>query len=129
MVYSIMADKINNFTDLIAWQEARKIVLLIYKVTADFPKSEMFGLVNQMRRAVISITSNIAEGFSRQSYKEKLQFYSIACGSLTEIQNQLIASLDIEFIDKKTFDNIYEQTEKTHKIINGLIKYLRLKNS
>ncbi len=82
--------KIRSFTDLNAWKEGHKLVLEIYKFTQKFPKEEQFGLTNQLRRAVVSFTSNIAEGFSRNSYKEKLQFYSMALGSLTEVQNQLL---------------------------------------
>lgn len=114
--------KIVKFTDLDAWQQTHKLVLEIYEITKKFPKEEMFGLVNQMRRAVISITSNIAEGFSRNSFKEKLQFYSRAQGSVTELQNQLIAAKDIGYISEEEFSNIAQQTVKVHKIINGLIK-------
>ena len=74
--------KIKSFTDLKTWQEGHQIVILVYKITKEFPKEEIFGLVSQMRRAVVSITSNIAEGFGRQTYKEKVQFYYIAQGSL-----------------------------------------------
>lgn len=118
--------KIRTFTDLDAWKEAHKLVLIIYKITKIFPKEEMFGLTNQMRRAVISITSNIAEGFSRNSFKEKLQFYSMAQGSLTEVQNQLLAAKDIGYITEEDFNNIAEQSVKAHKIINGLIKKSKL---
>ena len=114
--------KIKSFTQLIAWQESHKLVIMIYKLTRDFPKDEIFGLVSQLRRAVISITSNIAEGFSRQSWKEKGQFFFIALGSLTEIQNQLLAARDIGYLDKKDFDNLAEQTVVANKLINGLIK-------
>ncbi|MEW6408249.1 MAG: four helix bundle protein [Patescibacteria group bacterium] len=75
--------KIKSFTDLNAWKEGHKLVLMVYDVTKSFPKEEQFGLSIQLRRAVISFTSNIAEGFSRNSYKEKLQFYSMALGFLT----------------------------------------------
>ncbi|MBI4599730.1 four helix bundle protein [Candidatus Uhrbacteria bacterium] len=74
-----------SFTDLKAWQEGHTLVLKIYKITQSFPKEEQFGLTNQLRRAAVSLTSNIAEGFGRGSYKEKAQFYSIALGSLTEV--------------------------------------------
>src|SRR3989344_224377 len=86
--------KIQSFTDLEVWRESHKLVLMVYKFTKNFPKNELFGLTSQLRRAVVSITSNIAEGFSRFSYKEKIQFYSIAFGSLTEVQNQLLISKD-----------------------------------
>ena len=114
--------KIKNFTDLDAWKEGHKLVLMIYQTTKTFPKKETFGLVSQMRRCVVSITSNIAEGFSRQSYREKVQFYSTSLGSTTELQNQLLVSRDIGYIKKKDFLAISEQAIKVHKIINGLIK-------
>ena len=115
-------EKIRTFTDLHTWQEAHKLVLMIYKITKEFPKEELFGLVSQMRRAVVSITSNIAEGFSRQSYKEKVQFYSMAQGSNTEIQNQLLIAKDIDYISQEKFNEIIEQSTTVHKLLNGLIK-------
>ena len=115
--------KIKSFTDLHAWQEGHKLVLIIYEITKDFPKEELFGLTNQIRRASVSITSNIAEGFSRQSYKEKLQFYSIAQGSVTELQNQLLIAKDVKYINNETFQKTAEQTIIVHKLITGLIKY------
>jgi four helix bundle protein len=77
--------KIHFFTDLDCWKEGHKLVIIIYKITTKFPKEEVYGLINQMRRVVVSITSNIAEGFSRQSYAEKVQFYSTAQASNTEL--------------------------------------------
>lgn len=114
--------KIKSFTDLIAWKEGHRLVLAVYKITKQFPKEEQFGLTIQLRRAVVSITSNIAEGFSRYSYKEKSQFYSIALGSLTEVQNQLLIAKDLEYITKEEFNEIATQTVTINKIINGLIK-------
>ena len=70
--------KIQSFTDLYAWQEGHKLVIAVYKVTKEFPKEEMFGLTSQIIRCAISITSNIAEGFSRGTSKDKVQFYCIA---------------------------------------------------
>ena len=123
--YSIqgkMTEKIKNFTDLIAWQEGHKLVLMIYKSTDKFPKKEVYSLTNQMRRAAVSITSNIAEGFSRKGKKEKARFYCIAKGSLTELQNQLIISKDINYMSKEKFHTIAEQTIQASKLISGLIK-------
>lgn len=114
--------KITTFTDLNAWKESHKLVLIIYKITRTFPKEELFGLVTQMRRCVVSITSNVAEGFSRQSYKEKLQFYSIALGSLAELQNQLIVARDVGYIHDGDYAKVSERTVTAHKLINGLIK-------
>lgn len=113
---------IKSFTDLNAWIEGHKLVLMIYNMTKLFPKEEMFGLVSQMRRCAVSITSNIAEGFSRRSYKEKIQFYSVSQGSVTELQNQLLVARDVGFIGKEKFQEIALQSVTVHKIINGLIK-------
>jgi len=115
-------NKITNFTQLNAWKEGHKLVLLIYEITNKFPKEELFGLTSQIRRCAVSITSNIAEGFSRQSYKEKLQFYSMALGSLTELQNQLYIAKDVLYITDEVFQTILSQSITVHKILNGLIK-------
>jgi four helix bundle protein len=115
-------NKIKSFTDLIVWQEGHKLVLMIYDITKQFPKEEIFGLTNQLRRAVVSITSNIAEGFSRQSYKDKVKFYYISLGSLTEVQNQLLISKDTKYISQEDFNKIAKQTVKVSKVANGLIK-------
>jgi len=115
-------DKIKSFTDLDAWKEGHKLVLMIYEITKQFPKDELFGLTSQIRRCAVSVTSNIAEGFSRSSYKEKAHFYFISLGSTTELQNQLLISRDIKYINEDKFAVIAEKTIKVHKIINGLIK-------
>ena len=117
--------KIKSFTQLNTWKEAHLLVLEIYEITKKFPKEEQFGLVNQIRRAVVSITSNIAEGFSRNSYKEKSQFYSMALGSLTEVQNQLLIARDLRSISKEEFISFAEKTITTNKLLNGLIKKSR----
>jgi len=82
----------------------------------------VYELANQLRTAVVSITSNIAEGFSMQSYKQKVHFYSIALGSLTEVQNQILVSRDVGYISKEKFQKIAEQSVVVSKLINGLIK-------
>lgn len=119
--------KITSFTDLIAWKEAHKLVLMIYEVTKNFPRDEVFGLISQMRRCSVSISSNIAEGFTRRGKNEKIQFYKISQGSLTELQNQLIISKDIQYIDSDIFKNITNQTITVNKIIYGLINGLNTK--
>lgn len=115
-------NKIKSFTDLNTWKEGHTLVLQVYKATKIFPKDEIFGITNQLRRAAVSITSNIAEGFSRASYKEKAQFYSIALGSLTEVQNQLIISRDIGYLSKEEFCKCEDQSITSNKLLNGLIK-------
>lgn len=117
--------KIKSFTDLNAWKEAHKLALLIYEYTDSFPGKENFGLISQMRRAAVSISSNIAEGFSRVTSKDKCQFYSVAQGSLTELQNQLLIAKDVKYLEKEKFKKAADQTVVVNKLINGLkrIKY------
>lgn len=118
--------KIKSFTDLYAWQEGHKLVLMIYEITDKFPDKERFGLISQMRRCAVSITSNIAEGFSRNTVNDKCQFYSMTHGSLTELQNQLIIARDVKYLDKDNFTKIANQTVIVHKLITGL---KRIKNT
>ena len=118
--------KIKDFTDLDAWQEAHKLVLSIYKITNSFPEDEKYGLISQMKRSAVSVTSNIAEGFGRSTKKDKIRFYTIAIGSLYELRNQLITSKDLGFLPKSIYSNIENQIIKVQKIVNGLIRYLNL---
>lgn len=117
-----MKMKIKSFTDLHAWQEGHKLVLAIYQITKLFPHDERFGLIDQMRRCVVSITSNIAEGFSRKGKKEKTQFLYMALGSLTELQNQLLIARDLKYITNATFKELAEKTVVVSKLLNGLLK-------
>lgn len=117
---------IKSFTDLYAWQEGHKLVLYIYKITDAFPEKEAFGLTSQMRRCAVSITSNISEGFSRYTNKDKHQFYTIAQGSLTELQNQLLIARDIRYVKREDFERLAEQTIRVNKLLNGL---KRIRNS
>lgn len=122
---SMTNTKIKSFTDLNAWKEGHKLVLMIYDVTDKFPQKEIFGLTNQMRRAVVSVTSNVAEGFSRKSSKEKYQFYCVAQGSLTELQNQLLIARDVKYLDRERFEKAADQTVCVHKLLTGLKKFVQ----
>lgn len=117
-----MQNKITTFTDLNAWKEGHKLALLIYKATDKFPPKENFSLTDQMRRAAVSITSNIAEGFTRQGVREKIRFYLMAKGSLTELQSQLFVARDIGYLNKDDSSSLFAQTVTVHKLITGLIK-------
>ena len=117
-----MQNKIISFTDLRVWQIGHEIILSIYQESKTFPKVEMFGLISQLRRAAVSITSNIAEGFSRSGAKEKIYFYAIALGSLTEVQNQLLIAKDLSYLKPEIFLAISEQLIQVQKMIHGLIK-------
>lgn len=116
---------IKNFTDLNAWKEGHLLVIGIYNITRTFPTTEQFGLSSQLRRAAVSITSNIAEGFSRSSYVEKARFFAIAHGSLTEVQNQLLVGRDVGYILLDDFKKLAEQSTVVHKLLNGLLKSTR----
>jgi len=90
-----MNNKINNFYELDAWKKGYILVLEIYKITKEFPKEELYGIVSQLRRAASSITANISEGFARYHYKDKVRFYHQARGSAAEVQNFLILASDL----------------------------------
>lgn len=127
MYYVLSMDaKIKSFTDLNAWKKGHELVLEIYRLTLKFPKNEQFGLVDQIRRAIVSVTSNIAEGFSRRSNKEKAQFFYMALGSLTEVQNQLLIARDLKYISNDEFQNAAAITVIVNKLINGLIKSAKI---
>lgn len=117
--------KIQSFTQLTTWQQGHAFVLQIYEVSTNFPKSELYGLVDQMRRSAVSITSNIAEGFSRQSRKEKVQFYFLSLGSLTELENLLLISRDLHYINQTVFKTLADQAVKVQKLLNGLIRSIK----
>ena len=87
--------KINSYRDLLVWQKGMTLAKMVYKLTARFPDSEKFGLVNQMRRAVVSVPSNIAEGQARQGKREFIQFLSHAEGSLAELDTQLLLAVEL----------------------------------
>ncbi len=111
--------------DLDVWKDSVKLVKQVYEITALFPKEELYGLTSQIRRAAISIPSNIAEGCARNSDKELIQFLYISLGSLAELQTQLIISKELGYINNDlVVDN---DIEKIRKMLLGLIKYLRSK--
>jgi len=112
---------IKSFTDLNAWKEGHKLVLFVYKITAKFSKKETYSLVDQMRRSAVSITSNIAEGFGRQSYKDRLKFYFQAQGSLTELKNQILVAKDVGYLEDGDFKVLSNQANITHRLLQGLM--------
>lgn len=111
-----------SFKDILAWQEAYALTLEVYTLTKQFPRQEEFGLTSQIKRATVSITSNIAEGFGRRGVKEKDSFYAIAHGSLTEVENQLIIALGVGYITDSEFATIEKRIIQTHKLLYGLRK-------
>lgn len=120
-----MSKKIKAFTDLNSWLEAHKLALELYRATESFPKKEQFGLTSQMRRCAVSVPSNIAEGFNRFSTKEKIQFYSIALGSLSELQSQLMLALDLTLMPELDYLALEQKCEDARRLLNGLIRSIR----
>lgn len=113
---------IKTFTDLDAWKEGHELVILVYDITKRYPTDERFNLVSQSRRAVISVTNNIAEGFGRFHYKDKLIFYYDARGSVLEVQNCLLAAKDTGVLkSQQDFQRVWSQSEFAYQKINGLI--------
>ena len=119
---------IRSFTDIKAWQFAHSLALQIYKETVSFPKSEMFGLTIQLRRAAVSVGSNLAEGFGRPSNKDREHFYNIASGSLYEIKSQLLLARDLGYFPPESFKQLTTLTNSTHRLVNALIKVHRKSN-
>ena len=117
--------KIEKFEDIESWKLAREITKLIYMASSAGNFSRDFALVNQIRRASISILSNIAEGFERGGNKEFLQFLAIAKGSCGEVRAQLYVALDQNYVDKNQFEEISGKLLETNRIISGLMKYLQ----
>ena len=116
---------IKSFEELPVWKDARKFTSKIYNITNKFPKEELYGLTSQIRRATISIMSNIAEGFDRRSDKELSNFLSMSRASSSEVQNDLYIALDLNYISQTEFNQLYQEAKKIAKQINGLMTYLK----
>jgi four helix bundle protein len=114
-----------SFEKLEVWNDARVLTKLVYKTTKGFPDDEKFGLTNQMRRCVISVSSNIVEGSYRTIGKDKSNFMTFAYSSLMELLNQTIASLDLEYIDDNQYNEIRSQIEKVSNKLNSLTNYFK----
>jgi four helix bundle protein len=113
---------IGDFYELNSWKESHKVVVEIYRIIRCFPKYEQFGICDQLRRASSSITANIAEGFGRYHFADKIKFYYQARGSAKEVQNFILLAKDLKYIDEVTAREIWKQTKVAEKLINGLIR-------
>ena len=123
---TIMADD-GNYKNLIVWQKSITLVTLIYKLTAKFPSEEKFGIISQMRRAVVSIPSNIAEGHARRTTGDYIRFVSIAEGSLAELETQTIVSIKLDFCTESETTEIFSLMEEIRKMLNSLRRSLLAK--
>jgi len=116
--------KAKKFKDLVVWQKAHELVIEIYRLTKTYPKSEMFGLTSQLRRAAVSVPANIAEGFKRITLADKLRFYNIAQGSLEEVRYYLILSQDLEYAQTT---ELMEDLESVSRLLEAFMKSLKRK--
>jgi len=114
-----------SYIELDVWIEARKLVGQVYLITDDFPKEEVYGITNQIRRCSVSVPSNIAEGCGRQTPKDIIRFLYISRGSLYELETQLYLSNDLKFISEENLNNILSQIETCKKLLNGFINYYK----
>lgn len=110
---------LKSFTELRVWQRAHELVLFIYQVTKQFPVDEKFGLTSQMRRAAVSIASNIVEGFHRYSNKVSINFYDIADGSIEELKYQLLLSKDLEYLGQNNYTTGLNLSEEVSKMLHS----------
>ena len=117
-----MQKEIKNFYDLDVWKKGHEFLLEIYKITKLFPREELYGLTSQIQRAAVSITNNIAEGFSRYHYREKANFYYNSRGSVSEVQNLLIIARDLGLIKKDEWIKLNSSGEDVKMLINGLVR-------
>jgi four helix bundle protein len=116
-----------SFERLVVWQDSRSLAKAIYQLTREFPSDEKFGLVSQIRRAAISVSSNIVEGSYRSSNKDKANFMNMAFGSLMELLSQVIISKDLEYINEGQYIELRSAIEKTSNKLASLSKYFKKK--
>jgi four helix bundle protein len=117
--------KIQHFTHLLVWQKGYTLALDIYRITKTFPNDEKFALVDQLRRACVSITSNIAEGFGRDKPNDKSHFYTMALGSVYEIQSQILIAKGLGYVNEKIGDHLLDNCTEIVKMTTVLIKKVR----
>ena len=120
-----MTSTIKTYRDLEVWKQSMELTVQVYDLTQKLPPHEQFGLISQMRRAAVSIPSNIAEGHSRRGKKELSHQASIAKGSLAELETQMILCTRLKYIDREALVPIWDQAQQVGKLLSGLLKSLR----
>src|SRR3989338_8741249 len=121
--------EIKSFEDLEVWKRAKELAVKIYKLTTTFPKNEIFGTTSQIKRAVLSVPANIAEGFGRYHYLDKAKFYLNARGSLFELKSHLLVAADLKFMDETLTKQLTEDIDQIGIKINNLISATRRRAS
>jgi four helix bundle protein len=122
-----MAQKVNSFKDLVAWQKAMNLVTEIYRISRKFPQDELFGLTSQIRRAAVSIPSNIAEGRGKSSKGEFHQYLHHAMGSLAEVETQLLIARNLGYLDEVEVNQTTELVAETGRVLSGLLASINKK--
>jgi len=113
---------INTFKDLKVWQKSHELALFTYRLTINFPPEEKYALVSQMRRSVVSVASNIVEGFKRKTVKDSLNFYNISAGSLEELKYQLLLSKDLGYLKEKNYLEVMNLADEVSKMLQAWSK-------
>ena len=113
-----------SYRDLLVWQKSMALVTEVYRGTRGFPREEIYGLTSQMRRAAVSIPSNIAEGYGRNSTQDYVRFLRMASGSLYELQTQLEIAVNLNYFDKTMFETLYSASSEAEKMLSCLINKL-----
>ncbi len=121
-------EKIKTYRDLLAWQKSMSVVLEVYRNTKVFPKDEIYGLASQMRRSAVSVPSNIAEGYGRNSTSDYVRFLRVAIGSLYELQTQIEISYNLKYLHEKEFNKLFELSREIERMLSSLIRKLNNKN-
>jgi four helix bundle protein len=121
--------KLESYQDLDVWKQTKELVREIYELTKLFPKEEQFGLTNQLRRAAVSVPSNIAEGCGRNHVKDSIQFFFIARGSLYETETQLLIARDLQYINQEKLSTIIDKIKSCKRLLNGFINYFESRHN
>ena len=115
---------IHSYRDLIVWQKSMQMVKELYSITRDFPKEEIYGLTSQIRRSAVSVPSNIAEGYGRNSTNDYIRFLQIACGSLYELQTQMEIAVNLNYLSKEKSESIFKLSNEIERMLNSLLRKL-----
>lgn len=124
-----MSNEIRSYRDLVAWQKAVKASLSIYRATLEFPADERFGLSQQLRRAAVSVPSNIAEGWGRGASRDNERFLRMARGSLCEVETQMVIAAELGYLDRHRFVELEEELEACGRVLGGLLRSVEARST
>lgn len=117
--------EIKTFRELLVWQKSHEMVILVYRISAEYPKHELFGLISQTRRAVVSVPANIVEGFRRRSLRDSLNFYNTADASLEELKYHLLLAKDLNYINQDKYQIVINKCEEVGRLLTRWIQSQR----